>query len=88
MKTIEVDRNQPYGCVTVHSISSLDHLDSELLFMRKLSCLCSTCVHGGEMKECDNIKLCRSSFVNVFFLRNGCDDCSSRKSFVISRLTL
>lgn len=34
MNTIDVDKNQPYGCVTMtgfhkmHSISSLDHLDS------------------------------------------------------------
>ncbi len=62
MKTIDVDRNQPYGCVIVtsfhkmHSISSLDHLDSELLFMQKLSCLCPTCVDWGEEEECDNIK--------------------------------
>lgn len=55
-----VDRSQPYGCVTIecsrkiHSISSLSHIDYELLMMREVSCFCPTCMDGGEEDDCDN----------------------------------
>jgi hypothetical protein len=62
VKIIDVKKIQPYICVTIlgfckmHSISSLDHEDSELFLMQELSCFCPTCVDGSEKEDCNNIK--------------------------------
>jgi hypothetical protein len=62
VKIIDVDRIQPYRCVTIpsshkmHSISSLDHANLKLFSMWELSCFCPTCIDGGEEEDYDNIK--------------------------------
>jgi hypothetical protein len=62
VKIIDVDRSQPYRCVTIlssrkmHSISSLDHANLELFLMRQQSCFYPTCIDGGENDDCHNIK--------------------------------
>jgi hypothetical protein len=62
VKIIDVDRSQPYRCVTIpssckmHSISSLDHANLKPLLMREQLCFCPTCIDGGEEDDCHNIK--------------------------------
>jgi len=61
VKIIDVDRSQPYRCVTIpssckmHSISSLDHANLKPLLMREHLCFYPTCFDGGEEDDCHNI---------------------------------
>lgn len=58
IKSRDIDRTVKFGCAPVigsraiHSISSLCHLDTELLLMRSLSCFCPICVDGGDEDDC------------------------------------
>lgn len=61
IKLGDVDRSVPYGYATIsgshkmHSISSLDHLNSQFLLICELSCFYPMCVDGGEKEDCENI---------------------------------
>jgi hypothetical protein len=61
IKLGDVDISLPYGCAIIsgyckmHSISSLNHLDSQLLLICVLSCFYPMCVDGGEEEDCENI---------------------------------
>ena len=62
IKVIDIDRFVAYSCMTmqgsrmIHSISSLFHMDSELLFVQQLTCFCLTCIDGGEEDNRDKIQ--------------------------------
>ena len=62
IKVSDIDKTIAYGCMTVqgsrmiHSISSLSHMDSELLLVQHLTCFCPTCINSGEVDDCDEIQ--------------------------------
>jgi hypothetical protein len=61
IKLGDVDKSIPYECATIngsrktHSMSSLDHLDSQLLLICELFCFYPMHVDGGEKEGCQNI---------------------------------